>query len=292
VLHTARVATLIRFALTDWALIAACWVLLAWADAWWLFPVAWLVIAGRFHALGVVLHDACHMRAEQRHSGLMPVLELLAGYPIGTSLAAMRYHHLRHHRYSGGTEDPYLKVGISGNRGQRNLRRVLGLLLVPGWIVRTFYGSLALVMPKLRNSYARLFLQDRGGRDVTRSAEVLRCLKSEPPQALLFAALIAASLHFPAMVVYYFVPLFLAGALNVNRVIVEHVHVSCADRRAQAIYRTAVTHDQGALGKVFLYPRNIGFHQAHHLYPTAALECLPALHAHLKRLASDSQNLP
>jgi fatty acid desaturase len=291
-LRPARVVTLIRFALADWAVIAACWLLLAWADRWWLFLLAWLVIAGRFHALGVVLHDACHMRAEQRQSALLPVLELLAGYPIATSLAAMRYHHLRHHRHSGGAADPYLKVGISGSRRQRNLRRLLGLMLVPGWIVRTFYGSLALVMPALRNGYARLFLQDRGGKDVTQNAEVLRCLRAEPPQALLFTLLIAASVQHPVIILYYFLPLFLAGALNVNRVIVEHVHVTCADRRAQTIYRTAVTHDHGYLGRVFLYPRNIGFHQAHHLYPTAALQCLPELHAHLKRLTSDSQNRP
>jgi fatty acid desaturase len=291
-LRTARVATLIRHALADWAVIAGCWLLLAWAQTWWLFPLAWLVIAGRFHALGVVLHDACHMRAEQRQSPLMPVLELLAGYPIATSMPAMRYHHLRHHRHSGGARDPYLKLGISHHRGQRNLRRLLGLLLIPGWILRTYYGTLALAVPPLRNGYARLFLQDRDGRDVSCSSELLRCLRAEPPQALLFTLLLAASVQFPAILLYYFVPLVLAGALNVNRVIVEHVHVSCADRRAEAVFRTAVTHDHGALGRLFLYPRNIGFHQAHHLYPTAAWQCLPALHVHLKRFTSASQNLP
>src|SRR4051812_15572514 len=111
-LRPARVSTLIRYALADWAVIAACWIVLALAPAWWLFPMAWLIIAGRFHALGVVLHDACHMRAKQRDSALMPLLEMLAGYPIATSLAAMRYHHLRHHRHSGGPEDPYFRPGI------------------------------------------------------------------------------------------------------------------------------------------------------------------------------------
>jgi fatty acid desaturase len=291
-LRPARVTTLIRYALADWAVIAACWAVLAWAGVWWLFPLAWLIVAGRFHALGVVLHDACHMRAEQRHSALLPVLELLAGFPIATSLAAMRYHHLRHHRHSGGAQDPYLKPGISHNRGQRNLRRLVGLLLVPSWIVRSFYGTLALFVPALRESYARLFLQDRSGRNVGASAEVLRCLRSEPPQALLFALLISASVLYPAILAYYFLPLILAGAFNVNRVIVEHVHVACDDRRAETVLRTTVTHDHGRWGRLFLYPRNIGFHQAHHLYPTAALECLPALDGHLNRLASASQNRP
>jgi fatty acid desaturase len=298
-LQPASVTTLIRYALADWAVIVFCWLALAlaWADRGWLFPVAWLIIAGRFHALGVVLHDACHMRAQQRASRLMPVLELLAGYPIATSLAAMRYHHLRHHRHSGGPEDPYLKLGISHHRGQRNLRRVLGLLLVPAWIVRGFYGSLALAVPALRGSYARWFLQDRSGRDVSGSAEVIRCLRSEPPQALLFVLAIAASVQYPQVILYYFVPLMLAGAINVNRVIVEHVHVACADRRAETILATTVTHDRGAWRRLFLFPRNIGYHQAHHLYPTAALNCLPALHAwlngvHPNRLANATQKRP
>jgi fatty acid desaturase len=296
-LRPARVTTLIRYALTDWAVILSCWLGLAWVDRWWLFPAAWLVIAGRFHALGVVLHDACHMRAQQRASKLMPLLELLAGYPIATSLAAMRYHHLRHHRHSGGPEDPYLKPGISHDRGRRHLRRALGLLLVPAWVVRGYYGTLALFVPALRGSYARWFLQDRSGRDVSASAEVLRCLKSEPPQALLFTLLMAASVQYPQILVYYFLPLTLAGVFNVNRVIVEHVHVACADHRAETVLATTVTHDRGAWGKLLLYPRNIGFHQAHHLYPTAALDCLPALHAWLNtlqanRLASATQKRP
>jgi fatty acid desaturase len=291
-LRPARATTLIRHALADWAVIAVCWVVLAWAGAWWVFPLAWLVIAGRFHALGVILHDACHMRAAQRESALVRVLELLAGYPITTSLAAMRYHHLRHHRHSGGPQDPYFKPGISQDRRQRNVRRLLGLLLVPAWILRGFYGTLALMIPALRGSYARIFLQDRSGKDVANSAEVLRCLRSEPPQALLFALLIGASFVYPGIVWYYFAPLVLAGAFNVNRVIVEHVHVPCVDRRAESVLATTVTHDAGVLGRLFLYPRNIGFHQAHHLYPTAAGESLPALHAYLNSLANATQNRP
>jgi fatty acid desaturase len=292
-LRPARASTLVRHALADWAVIGACWVVLAVMDAGWLFPLAWLVIAGRFHALGVVLHDACHMRASQRESALMPLVELLAGYPITTSLAAMRYHHLRHHRHSGGAEDPYFKPGISHDRWRRNVRRVLGLLLVPAWILRGFHGTAALAVPALRSSYARIFLQDRSGRDVSGSAEVMRCLRSEPPQALLFAVLITTTFYYPVILVYYFVPLVLAGAFNVNRVIVEHVHVPCPDRRVESVLATTVTHDRGALGKLFLFPRNIGFHQAHHLYPTAALECLPALHAHLaSSLVNTRQNRP
>ena len=208
------------------------------------------------------------------------LLQLVAGYPIGTTLEAMRYHHLRHHRSSGMAEDPYFKEGASTDAALRMLLRLRGLLLVPVWIVRGYFGSAALVLPALRPAYAKFFLQDRSGGDAGASAEVAHCLREEPKQAAFFTAVFVAAWHFPVAIgLYYFVPLVLAGALNVNRVIIEHIHVGrCADRRPATVVATTVTHDRGLLGKLFLFPHNIGFHVVHHLYPRAALQCLPALH--------------
>jgi fatty acid desaturase len=192
----------------------------------------------------------------------------------------MRYHHLRHHRFSGRAADPYFKPGISSDALRRNARRLLGLALVPMWIARGYFGTVALLAPPLRNTYARVFLQERGTADVSRSAEVLTCLRAEPAQAVFSTVVFALTALYPQVVWYYWIPLVLAGAFNVNRVIVEHVHVACPDRSAAATLATTVTHG-GAWGRLFLFPRNIGFHQAHHLYPTVALENLPRLHAYL-----------
>lgn len=289
----ARIPRLIRYALTEWAFIAVLWTLMS-LSPWWLYPLGAVLVAGRLHALGVVLHDACHMSPRSARSGLW-LLEILAGYPVATSVNAMRYHHLRHHRDSGLLQDPYFKPGISHDLGMRNLARLRGLLLVPAWILRGFYGSLALAVPALRQSYTRLFLQDRAAGPLGESPEVRQCLRREPRQALFFILVAALAWHDPlAVTLYYLAPLVLAGALNVNRVIVEHVHVACADRRPETIAATTVTHDWGALGRLFLFPRNIGFHVAHHLHPQAALECLPALERYIsmrfqrKNMAWDS----
>ena len=63
----------------------------------------------------------------------------------------------------------------------------------------------------------------------------------------------------------------------------EHLHVRVTDRRPATIVATTHTHDWGWAGKLFLYPRTIGFHTAHHLHPTVAMDCLPALHAWYRR---------
>src|SRR5690348_11963001 len=94
---------LLRMALEEWTLIGLCWLgLLVLPDGarLWLYPVVCLVLAGRFHALGVLLHDASHMPL-RRKSVLTYLIEALCGYPVSSTIDAMRYHHLRHHRDSG-----------------------------------------------------------------------------------------------------------------------------------------------------------------------------------------------
>jgi fatty acid desaturase len=274
----ARVPRLLRYAVIDWLVIGSTWVIL-WQSAAWIYPIALLILVGRFHALGVVLHDACHMgkRTNVRWTWL---LQLLAGYPIGTTLRAMRYHHLRHHRHSGSAQDPYLRIGISNSLRRRNLRRLAGLLLVPLWIARSFFGTVALVLPSLRCTYGLVFLQDRSRSDLAQSREIRSCLRAEPAQAGFFVLVGVVAWSYPAPVlILYFLPLVLAGAVNVNRVIVEHIHVLCADRRPETVAATTVTHSAGLLARMLLFPRNIGYHVVHHLYPQAALETLPELHA-------------
>lgn len=276
-LVTAQVPQLLRFALSDWLVIIVVW-LVMWHSPWWVYPFGLLVVAGRFHALGVVVHDACHMRA-RKLTPSSELLDLVAGYPIATSVSAMRYHHLRHHRHNGMALDPYFKAGVSHDPLRRNLARMRGLILVPAWILRSYYGCVALAVPALRTSYARLFLQDHSRKDLSANAEVMACLRQEPKQAAFFAVVLVVAWQHPGIVMaYYFAPLLLAGVLNVNRVIVEHIHIPCADRRHETVAATTVTHDWGAPGKLFLFPRNIGFHAAHHRFPQVALQCLPALH--------------
>ena len=98
-LEPATSAGLVWMAPAEWGMIAGLWLAIA-ISPWWLYPPLALVLAGRFHALGVILHDAAHMPL-RRKSAAIRVVEVLCGYPIASTLNAMRYHHLRHHRDSG-----------------------------------------------------------------------------------------------------------------------------------------------------------------------------------------------
>lgn len=277
---------LLRMALADWAGIAFCWMLMAatpGAARAWLWPALMLFIAGRLQALGVVLHDAVHMRRPSASSWRLALLQVLAAYPITTTLAAMRYHHLRHHRHPCTTRDPYFKPGASHRWHLAVLQRLRGLAVVVAWLLRPLVGLAALPWPALRNAYGRVLLGDKSGADLHTSAELRHCLRAEAGQALFWIAVAALAWHWPLAVgAGYALPLLIAGLFNAHRVVAEHLHVPIPDHRPASV--AAVTFDHTGIGRfgwlerALLYPRHIGYHTMHHLHPGAASKHLPALH--------------
>jgi len=254
---------------------AAIWLVAARLPAA-LYP-AWLVLlAGRIHALGVVLHDAVHLPGPK--TGALRCLEVLAGYPIGSTIEAMRYHHLRHHRENGMPQDPYFKPWIGKSRARFWLISLRYFLLLPLWVLRGFYGSLASCVPALRNSYGRLFLQDRSQDDLTNSREVIVCAREDRWQFLVHGCAVAvATISWHWFLAFYVAPAVLGGYLAGYRLLVEHTQEPNHERSFAATVRSTRDHDLGFLGYLLLAPRNVGYHRVHHLHPQAALENLPEL---------------
>lgn len=277
-LGKATIARLVGYALVDWAVIAVCWLGLS-QSPYWLYPIWVLVIAGRFHSFGVILHDATHMPLRGKSLGVR-LVEVLSGYPIATTLNAMRYHHLRHHRDSGMATDPYFKPSVRGRPVIFMLIWLRHVLLVPLWTVRGVFGLFAVAIPGMRNAYARVFLQDKSGKDLTNDPEVLTCAKAELGQVIAHAALFAFTYAHPQTALYYyFVPVTVTGLFAGYRVLREHDYVPTTDRTMKTILATTTDHNLGPLGRLFFAPRNIGYHIVHHLHPQVALENLPRLRA-------------
>lgn len=269
---------LVRYTLEDWG-----WILLCWAAMWygptWLYPLWALLIAGRIHSFGVILHDAAHQSIRHK-SWQIRFVEIFAGYPMASTLNAMRYHHIRHHRDSGMPTDPYFKPTVAGRPAIFLLIWLRHLLLIPLWMIRGPYGLLALAFPRMRNSYARVFLQEKSGEDLTHQRELIDCCKAEFGQVLAHTALLMLALHDPQLVLFfYLIPALVAALLAGYRVLVEHNYNPVTDRRMETIMHTTVDHNLHPLGRLLFAPRNIGFHIVHHLHPQVALEHLPKLRA-------------
>jgi fatty acid desaturase len=275
-LQPARPAPLIVRALMDWSFIFCIWIVATGAPAWF-YPVWALLIAGRLHALGVVLHDVIHMPRGAKTPSIRAV-EIIAGFPIGSTVEAMRYHHLRHHRDLGLPADPYLKSWVGQSTFRFWVMSLRYFLLVPLWIVRGVYGSLAAYLPGLRNSYGKLFLQDRSGEDLINSREVIACAQEDRWQTLFYVALALLTAFYPRwMTAYYILPLVLAGYFAGYRLLVEHIQEPNQDRSPESTIRSTRNHHLGWIGRLLLAPHNVGYHLVHHLHPQAALENLPKL---------------
>lgn len=267
---------LVMYTAVDWAWIALFWVGMTYAPAW-TYPLWAVLIAGRIHSFGVILHDATH-QAIRKKSWQIRFVEIFAGYPMASTLNAMRYHHIRHHRDSGMNTDPYFKPTVAGRPFIFFVIWARHILLIPLWMIRGPYGLLAYLIPGMRNSYARVFLQDKSGKDLTNLPELIECCKAELGQVIVHAGLFTFTWLQPDTAwFYYFVPAFVAALFAGHRVLVEHNYQPVTDRKMETIMKTTVDHNMSWLGQLFFAPRNIGFHIVHHLHPQVALENLPKL---------------
>ncbi|PYT66914.1 MAG: fatty acid desaturase [Acidobacteria bacterium] len=236
-----------------------------------------ILIAGRLHALGVVLHDVVHMPPGQK-SPTIRLIELLAGYPIGTTVEAMRYHHLRHHCDLGLHNDPYLKTCVGESRLRFWIMTLRYFLLVPLWVLRGVIGAVAAYLPGLRGVYGRIFLQDLSGEDLTPSRELLACACEDRWQTLFYVCVgFAVALRPAWMTAYYLLPLVVAGYLAGVRLLFEHVQKPSTERSRRAILHFTRHHHLGWMGKLLLTPHNVGYHLIHHLHPQASLGNLPKI---------------
>ncbi|MDP2310013.1 MAG: fatty acid desaturase [Pseudomonadota bacterium] len=272
------VERLLGMAAADWAIIGLAWLGMAFGP-WWVGAAAVIVVASRIHSFGVILHDAAHLPLRGKPPRVR-LLEALCGFPLATTLNAMRYHHLRHHRDNGMPTDPYFKPGVEERPGLYALNVLRGFALMPFWSVRVWFGLAAWAWPPLRNAYGRVFLQDRSGADLTESREVLACARAEAGQAAFQLLVVVSAVVAPRAVLFGFVlPAVLAGVLAAWRLLQEHRYTPTSDRRIGTTLATTYDHHLNGWLTWLLAPRNIGFHIVHHLHPQVGLAQLPALRA-------------
>lgn len=242
----------------------ACWTLSA-LGPWWTFLLMAPLIGGRIHALGVLLHDACHLPERSR---AIRLLEAVGGWPIGTTVESMRAHHLRHHARTNGEHDPYLVP-------RKKLGDTLLFFVLLGifgfWVARAIIGVASFVVPRLVGLYADLLVS--GETDDAASRDVERARKVEWPVVLTWTVLLGASLAWPQVLsMHWWLPLAWAALFNACRFLAEH---SLAPPTAGV---EATTREFGGPWLTpFVFPHHVGLHRTHHRFPTASWEVLPAL---------------
>ncbi len=266
---------LYKAAFFDYLVIGLCWLLILKFSVY-LYPIWSLIIAGRLHAFGVIIHDLSHSNLKKKNV-LTRILEISCGYIIGTSVNAMAYHHLRHHSYTLQNNDPYFNL----NKKCTGMKRLFltfkkGPFFTLFWVTRSFFAPFALLFPKARNFYGRFFLQDVSGEDLTYSRELRTCMIEDIPIAVFHSLLLWLTISkVPFLIFGYYFIAPAAGVLCIYRLLIEHEYEILENKNDYAMMETTFDHHLTFFGKMLVGPHNIGFHCIHHLHPNIGFHALP-----------------
>ncbi len=261
---------LFKLLVFDWTIILFCSTLMYFGP-YYLIPIFVLLIGGRLHGLGVIMHELSHINKKKNIS--VRTLEVLAGYPIGTSINAMAYHHIRHHKFASTDLDPYFKL----NKKCSSFNKLIlsfkqGMFFIPFWIIRSFYGSLSFYIPALRKSYSRIFLQALENKDFSTCKEIRICASEERAIAIFHTLLFILALNFHFILFCYYLALPVAGVLCIYRLLSEHEYDLSKD--TNNLLENTFDHHTSIWGNILIAPHNIGNHCMHHIHPNVGLQYL------------------
>lgn len=239
-------------------------------DAWPVTVLAVILVGARQHALLVIAHDAAHYRLLP-HRGLNDLVgNVFLAWPTFASVEAFRHFHGEHHRF--------LQREGDGNRALWGTHDAHGGL-VPEWRYPKTPLGLALAVLRRAAFVTGAWWALRGllGGFLFGTPPSVRVLRI----VLLVAVAAALTLGsaWPEFLLYWLLPYctWHVGAQYV-RLICEHSAVA-SDDPAFADTRSTLP---GPLAALLVLPRNIGYHQAHHWYPSVPSYRLPELQALLE----------
>jgi fatty acid desaturase len=229
-----------------------------WLQTWWATAIAVLFIAGRQHAMLVLMHEAAHrlLHPNARVNNL--VSNVLLSFPLFISTELYRQHHLRHHRHVNTRSDPDLKDTEIPPNGMLFLIELIGDLLG--------LRSLRLMASVNEFGVIGLFRAENGA---TRDLVFNRFL------FLGFAAVVVSVLtlteSWPAFFLYWIVPMwFVLPPILHMRAVAEHAGRTDAGYEAHARTVTPMP-----MERALFCPMNINLHLEHHIFPDVPCHRLP-----------------
>lgn len=262
VLQPHRTLTAIVF---DWALIAAAIAFSKYMQHPLAYIAAVMVIAGRMHAFGCLLHEAAHYRIIRDRKAGDWLGDLLLAWPILATVDGYRMNHLAHHQHTNTEDDPdwSSKLGMAQftfpQKVWRGVVQLLGYLFVVNSIRDIIHVS------------KRIGEHDRS----TRTYKMLR-IGFYAVAGVVFTEF-GLWQDFTA---YWVVPFltFFCLFLYVRSVAEHFGSMDYSDELGSS--RTVYPY---LWEKLFFAPHNINFHLEHHLYPGVPYYNLPELHAVLMK---------
>lgn len=255
-----RTAAAIAF---DWAVIAAAIAFSEWMDTAWTLVLAWLVIAGRMHAMGVLIHDFAHYRFIPNKKVSEWVGDVLLAWPLLTFVDGYRKNHLAHHRYTNTEKDPDWKIKLGTRHFTFPQSWQYAIMNLLGYLVGiSSYRDMKSIVVRLSDDEGRpLHYQlKRFGFYIV----------------MAFVFFLTGAWH--GFLLYWLLPFFTFMLLFLYiRSVAEHF--GSMDYESElGSSRTVYPY---LWERAFFAPHNVNYHLDHHLYPSVPFYNLPKLHAAL-----------
>jgi len=231
---------------------------------WWTVVPAMLVIATRQHALFILYHDAVHSLLARRRRLNDLIINVAAGIPMLLPVHSYRRFHMSHHN-TLGTENDTERVLLYRFQPW-NYRP-----LPAGKLALQLLGDLLLVNQALMG--ITLLLEQR-----KKDSRLRLPVAKAYPETFLLQGLFFASLatwgyfdlgDLARFALLWFVPLVtLTMAIQKVRSFAEHADLDAPE--------LTYSWRPGLLGRLVLWPYNIGYHREHHRRPQVPWYQLPS----------------
>ncbi|MBD9486222.1 hypothetical protein GFB56_09385 [Ensifer sp. T173] len=249
----------------DWAIIATAIAVSEYTGNILVYLMTVIVIAGRMHAFGCLVHEAAHYRIIKNRKLSDWMSDLLLAWPMLATVDGYRQNHLAHHQHANTDDDPdwTAKLGMAQFTFPQKIAR--GVMQLLGYLVAVNSIRDMVHMAK------RMSKNDRS----TRSYKMLRlCFY------IAAAAIFSLLGIWREFALYWLVPFFTFFCLFLYvRSVAEHFgNMDYSDELTSS--RTVYPH---AWERLFFAPHHINYHLEHHLYPGVPFYNLPELHAILMR---------
>lgn len=255
-----RTAVAIAF---DWAVIAAAIAFSEHMETWWALIGAWIVIGGRMHAFGVLIHDFSHYRFISNKKLSEWVGDVLLAWPLFTFVDGYRKNHLTHHRYTNTDKDPDWQIKLGTRHFTFPQSWQFAIVNLLGYLVGiSSYRDLKSLLTRLSDDEGKTL-----GYQLGRFAFYI---------AAAFAITILGL--WQGFILYWLLPFVTFFLLFLYiRSVAEHF--GSMDYESElGSSRTVIPY---FWERAFVAPHNVNYHLDHHLYPSIPHYRLPELHAAL-----------
>jgi len=276
---------------------AGVWITLSYPTLWVCIP-AWILMAGRVHALGVLTHDIGHFRHLERTPFKRVLFDAIICYPIVLNMDYYSYAHMLHHQWSNVPgKDPYFFPVNRQSVPSFLLFLVVSSVFLPVWLIfRLAVFPLTILIPPLRKVHAKYFGQFGAAPDLEDPHRLEECQKlwiwALGPTIFWYGAMIilVQTGNVTAFAWSYFIPLLFSVLVGQVRLACDHVYQEARDCSLVEQLAWSTNVEAPWWQSIIVAPHSMGYHGTHHVVPN-----VPNWHwkdAHERFKASGSKVYP